>query len=198
MVHGRLYRYVALYYGILVFRFKFIKGTATAEHLMYPYLGFAEQSSNLFFLFFSFQCHTATHPLPRRPHVSNEALRNWTLKDWLWSNIPPIKLFIVMGLMDSIGSILGLIAFVIKKCPFVFVRYLISTSSLWKSRTPYISGPMSSLMSQTIVAFSMLCALVILRTKFVLHLHAFAFVRANAVDTKSSAVDIRIGRFGLS
>jgi hypothetical protein len=59
-----------------------------------------------------------------------------------WEVIPPIKYFILMGLMDGLGNILGIIP------------------------TPYISGPMISLMSQTIVLFSMIAALIMLGTRY--------------------------------
>eukprot|EP01121_Diplochlamys_sp_Union-15-3_P005431 TRINITY_DN15760_c0_g1_i1.p1 TRINITY_DN15760_c0_g1~~TRINITY_DN15760_c0_g1_i1.p1 ORF type:complete len:432 (+),score=27.30 TRINITY_DN15760_c0_g1_i1:64-1359(+) len=60
----------------------------------------------------------------------------------IWDSLPPAKYFVIMGFMDGFGNILGLIA------------------------TPHISGPMTSLMSQAIVLFSLLCALIILRTKY--------------------------------
>eukprot|EP01130_Rhizamoeba_saxonica_P016187 TRINITY_DN7435_c0_g1_i1.p1 TRINITY_DN7435_c0_g1~~TRINITY_DN7435_c0_g1_i1.p1 ORF type:complete len:416 (-),score=33.97 TRINITY_DN7435_c0_g1_i1:16-1263(-) len=54
----------------------------------------------------------------------------------------PMFYFIVMGLMDGLGNVTGLIA------------------------TPHISGPMQSLMSQSILIFSILSCLIILRTKY--------------------------------
>jgi len=60
----------------------------------------------------------------------------------IWQRIPPWKYFIIMGLMDGLGNILGLIA------------------------TPYLDGPMISLLNQTIVVFSVICAIVILRTTY--------------------------------
>jgi drug/metabolite transporter (DMT)-like permease len=60
----------------------------------------------------------------------------------LWAKISPWKYFIIMGLMDGLGNILGLIA------------------------QPYLSGPVVSLMSQTIVLFSVICAIILLRTKY--------------------------------
>mmetsp|Transcript_35993 Transcript_35993/g.90303 ORF Transcript_35993/g.90303 Transcript_35993/m.90303 type:complete len:389 (+) Transcript_35993:2-1168(+) len=62
----------------------------------------------------------------------------------LWHRLPLIKLFIIMGFMDGLGNILGLMA------------------------TPYISGPLTSLTSQAIVVFSMLSAVILLRTKYTL------------------------------
>eukprot|EP01129_Flabellula_baltica_P007312 TRINITY_DN2826_c0_g1_i1.p1 TRINITY_DN2826_c0_g1~~TRINITY_DN2826_c0_g1_i1.p1 ORF type:complete len:237 (+),score=36.16 TRINITY_DN2826_c0_g1_i1:57-767(+) len=59
-----------------------------------------------------------------------------------WGSLPPIKYFIIMGFMDGLGNVMGLIA------------------------APYISGPMISLMSQTIVLFSIICAVIILRTQY--------------------------------
>eukprot|EP01100_Stratorugosa_tubuloviscum_P015783 TRINITY_DN940_c0_g1_i1.p1 TRINITY_DN940_c0_g1~~TRINITY_DN940_c0_g1_i1.p1 ORF type:complete len:419 (-),score=103.24 TRINITY_DN940_c0_g1_i1:59-1315(-) len=53
--------------------------------------------------------------------------------------VPPIIWFVVMGLMDGLGNILGLIA------------------------TPYISGQLVSLMSQAIILFAAISAVIILR-----------------------------------
>jgi drug/metabolite transporter (DMT)-like permease len=60
----------------------------------------------------------------------------------LWAKISPWKYFVIMGLMDGLGNILGLIA------------------------QPYLTGPVVSLMSQTIVLFSVICAVIILRTTY--------------------------------
>jgi len=60
----------------------------------------------------------------------------------LWGKISPWKYFVIMGLMDGLGNILGLIA------------------------QPYLSGPVVSLMSQTIVLFSVICAIILLNTKY--------------------------------
>jgi len=59
-----------------------------------------------------------------------------------WNNLPLGKYFIVMGFMDGLGNILGLIA------------------------TPYISGPSTSLISQAITPFSMICSMIILGDRY--------------------------------
>lgn len=61
---------------------------------------------------------------------------------WKWESWPIIKYFIVMGAMDGLGNLLGLIA------------------------TPYISGPLNSLMSQAITPFSMICSMIILGDRY--------------------------------
>jgi len=59
-----------------------------------------------------------------------------------WGRLPPIKYFIIMGFMDGLGNILGLIA------------------------APNIDGVLISLLSQTIVIFSIICSLLILRARY--------------------------------
>jgi len=60
----------------------------------------------------------------------------------LWERLPIIKFFVFMGLMDGLGNILGLIA------------------------APHLSGTMLSLLSQTIVIFSICCSLLFLNARY--------------------------------
>jgi len=60
----------------------------------------------------------------------------------IWKSISPWKYFIIMGLMDGLGNILGLIA------------------------QPFLTGPVVSLLSQTIVPFSVICAIIVLKTRY--------------------------------
>uniref|UniRef100_A0A6B2L7Q2 EamA domain-containing protein n=1 Tax=Arcella intermedia TaxID=1963864 RepID=A0A6B2L7Q2_9EUKA len=69
-------------------------------------------------------------------HVSDKEDKN------LWEKISPWKYFVIMGLMDGLGNILGLIA------------------------APHIPAVMVPLLSQTIVVFSVFCAIIILHTKY--------------------------------
>jgi hypothetical protein len=60
----------------------------------------------------------------------------------MWARIPVFKFFLLMGLMDGLGNILGLIA------------------------QPYISGQLASVMTQAIVAYSMICAIFMLGSRY--------------------------------
>jgi hypothetical protein len=59
-----------------------------------------------------------------------------------WSKIPPLKYFVLTGLLDGLGSILQLLA------------------------TPHVLGPLTPLLGQTIILFLMICALIILKTRY--------------------------------
>eukprot|EP01111_Echinosteliopsis_oligospora_P011426 TRINITY_DN3770_c0_g1_i1.p1 TRINITY_DN3770_c0_g1~~TRINITY_DN3770_c0_g1_i1.p1 ORF type:complete len:417 (+),score=56.80 TRINITY_DN3770_c0_g1_i1:73-1323(+) len=79
-----------------------------------------------------------TYPYRRMPRDPTAG----ALKNKLWSTLPPLKYFIIIGFMDSFGNILGLIA------------------------QPYLSGPMISLVQQSMVVFSIICAILILGTRY--------------------------------
>eukprot|EP01103_Thecamoeba_quadrilineata_P009862 TRINITY_DN2006_c0_g1_i1.p1 TRINITY_DN2006_c0_g1~~TRINITY_DN2006_c0_g1_i1.p1 ORF type:complete len:334 (-),score=26.46 TRINITY_DN2006_c0_g1_i1:10-1011(-) len=77
------------------------------------------------------------YPWKRDPNETVSA--RWA--QW-WPLIPPLKFFLIIGLMDGLGNILGLIA------------------------TPYVSPQLTSILPQTIVVFTMICGILILGTRY--------------------------------
>eukprot|EP01120_Amphizonella_sp_Union-15-10_P001745 TRINITY_DN11894_c0_g1_i1.p1 TRINITY_DN11894_c0_g1~~TRINITY_DN11894_c0_g1_i1.p1 ORF type:complete len:413 (-),score=20.58 TRINITY_DN11894_c0_g1_i1:17-1255(-) len=66
------------------------------------------------------------------------------ISSWMrfWNNLPPFKYFVLMGAMDGLGNIISLIA------------------------QPNVSGPMTILMNQTIILFSMIVSMILLNARY--------------------------------
>jgi len=72
--------------------------------------------------------------------LNTKSEKNFAAK--IWDGIAPIKFFIIIGCMEGLGTVLGFIT------------------------APHIDGVVISLLSQTIVPFSIICSLVFLNSRY--------------------------------
>lgn len=91
---------------------RYARGIATKDMLLYPWKPYAKDSSSRSFLY---RC---------------------------WRAIPPAKYFLLMGLLDGLGTILAIIA------------------------TPNIAGSLLPILSQPIILYTMIVSVIILGTKY--------------------------------